>query len=878
METYEQFMAKKRIVDEGNGFEIDRSLLNPMLFEWQKDIVGWVLKKGRVLIGLNCGLGKGPIQLEALKLINDHTNEPTIMFAPPGVKTQFKAIEAPKFGYDVNIADENQDIVNGINITNYERLIKRERIEHYELDLYFKRFAEYSPKEIKRADKYIEVERFRFNPNQFAGIALDEASILKHYGAKTRERLTEFAKNIPFRICATATPAPNDIYELSSYAEFLGIANMRQIKAKYFIQDGNTSSVFRLMKPAINKWWKFVATWAIIIEKPSDLGYSDEGYELPKLAVKNHVITDTNLTPGALFAMPAKTMAEGERIKRKTVQIRCEKVAEIANADDDHKLIFIRRNEEGVLLNKLIPNSVEVAGRHSEETKEERLIGFAQGKCKILITKPKMGGFGLNFQEHCHRIISGNMNYSSEEKYQYERRVYRFRQENNVQHDIVTMDTEDKILSALNAKEKKMSETIKEVVKRMDIHDLSKQKKVKKDAGDVETDEYVSEYWKILLGDSCERAKELKDQSIDTVVTSVPFPAMYAYTNFDEDIGNYETAEDLCEHLKYVFIEMLPKMKPGAMCHIHIAQGVAFRNRHGYQGLWDFAGPLVKMMESVGWEHYSDITIEKDPQTQAARNHSHPLMQKTVFSDAASLGASVPDFLLLFKAPGEKEKVTALLSDPLIQGKYTSPDGWITMDMWINWASNVWLMHRKGMKWWEGINVTRVLGAILNHKTKERDGFGIRSARDEEDEKHLCELQLDIIERCIAIHTKPGDLVCDPFNGIGSVGFQALTMGRRYVGLEIKKSYWLTAIKNLEYAEHKVKQVKMEDYAENQQREINLNGVETAGDEMEVRHKKWMRDRGISLYDRATKWDVWKKKEPDIKNWKKYQQSTMEIE
>ncbi len=189
------------------------------------------------------------------------------------------------------------------------------------------------------------------------------------------------------------------------------------------------------------------------------------------------------------------------------------------------------------------------------------------------------------------------------------------------------------------------------------------------------------------------------------------------------------------------------------------------------------------------------------------------------------------------------------------------------MDMWINWASNVWLMHRKGMKWWEGINVTRVLGAMLNHKTKERDGFGIRSARDEEDEKHLCELQLDIIERCIAIHTKPGDVVCDPFNGIGSVGYQTLLMGRRYVGLEIKKSYWLTAIKNLEYVEHKIKQQKFDLFSQ--------NDIEVEGDEMIKRHKQWMNTRGISLYDRATKWDAWEKKEPDIES---YQQSMMVIE
>jgi hypothetical protein len=199
---------------------------------------------------------------------------------------------------------------------------------------------------------------------------------------------------------------------------------------RYFIQDGNTSNTFRLKKPAEQKWWRFVAKWAIIIEKPSDLGYSNDGFVLPEFETKVHIIKDDTPAPGALIPMPAKSLSDTEGIKRRTIEERMRKVAEIANADDDHKLIFIRRNPEGVLLNKLIPGSVEVAGRHSDEVKEERLIGFAQGKYRVLITKPSIGGFGLNMQGYCHRVISGNINYSSEEKYQYERRVWRFGQKN----------------------------------------------------------------------------------------------------------------------------------------------------------------------------------------------------------------------------------------------------------------------------------------------------------------------------------------------------------------------------------------------------------------------------------------------------------------
>jgi hypothetical protein len=282
--SYEEYMADKDIGDQGVGIEISKDDLNPMLFDIQKSITLWTLRKGRTLIGLNCGLGKGPIQLEFLKQVNLHTGKPVIMFCPPGVKTQFKVVEAPKFGYDVNIVNEEDEIINGINITNYERLTVRVQIEDYERDIYFKYWKDYEPVEVKRVIVYddtgkeikkkikeledqisnsnpdaflenlakekeikedvnslseqlshhivgtkIEVMRFRFNPNQFAGISLDEASVLKHHDAKTRERLTRYARNIPFRLCATATPAPNDFFELSNYAEFLGIMNGRQI-------------------------------------------------------------------------------------------------------------------------------------------------------------------------------------------------------------------------------------------------------------------------------------------------------------------------------------------------------------------------------------------------------------------------------------------------------------------------------------------------------------------------------------------------------------------------------------------------------------------------------------------------------------------------
>ena len=850
MLDYQDFLKQNRIIDEGAGFEATD--LNPMLFNWQAAITKWAMHKGRVLVGANCGLGKGPIQLEFLKQAHEYTDQPVIMFCPPGVKIQFKndsdehGGEAAKFGYEVEIVAEDDDIIDGINITNYERLMVRTQVPIDDWADYCQEYDEHQPIELKRDDKVVYCERFRFYPGQFGAIALDEASILKHYGAKTRERLTRFAKNIPFRICATATPSPNDFMELINYADFLGIMNGKQSRAMFFIQDGNSSNKFRIKKPAWKPFWQWVASWAVVMEKPSDLGYDDNGYVLPELTTKVHVLKDENVPDGQLIAMTAQSLTEQSRVKRMTVEERCHKVAEIVARDPGkHYLIYVKRNAEGELLNKLIPNSVEVAGRHSENEKEDMLIGFAQGKYQILITKPEIGGFGLNLQGHCNHVISSYVDHSYEEVYQYIRRVWRFGQTKPVHHDIVAMDTEGDIITNQKRKERQAKQMHKEIVEQMDIHDLQKDHTKKSEAVYMENT-HEEKYWKIMLGDSAERLKELDDQSIDLVVTSVPFPAMYSYTDSERDIGNYDNSADLISHLKYVFISLLPKMKPGRVVDIHLAQGVAHLNREGYIGLWDFRGPLIQMMTEAGFHWDGEWTIEKDPQTERARSNTLGLMQKTLKNDASHMRPSVADYLLRFYAPGKNSTpINALLAEKGVEGgNYDSPDGWITMPMWINWASNVWYKHRKGMKWWEGIDVTNVCGSLRKNG---RQGYGVAEGKGKDDEKHLCELQLDVIERCIALHSAPGELVCDPFNGIGSTGFQALKMGRRYVGCELKESYYYTAIKNLQWIEANSKQQDL----------FSLIGENVEGDELLQRHQSWMNERGISIYDKATNWANW---------------------
>lgn len=842
--NYQDFLIKKRVEDTGSGFNLDRKKLNPIMFEFQKDICLWSLRKGRTLVGADCGLGKGLIELEWLKQVHLRTDKPVIMFAPPGVKTQFK-YEAEKFGYEVWIVAEDNEIRNGINITNYERLIKRDKIIVSDWPRMQKEFSHYQPIELKRDIDYVYFERFRFNPELIGGIALDEASILKHYGAKTRERLTRFSKQIPFRICGTATPAPNDFMELINYADFLGIMNGKQCRAMFFIQDGNSSNKYRIKKPAWKPFWKWMSNWSVMIKTPSDLGYANDGYVLPEMNMHLHQLNDNNVPEGMLFALPAKSLSEQSRVKRLTVEDRCKVAAEIANNIDTHCIVWCERNDESALLKKLIPDAIEVVGSHTEQYKETAFMDFAQGKHRVIITKPSMGGLGMNWQV-CANQVFVNIDHSHEKQYQAIRRSWRFGQENDVNIHLIAMDTEGDILANIQRKEKQAITIFEEIVANMNIHELQ-QKTITKEEMDYRMDTHIEDYWSVMLGDTSERIYEMEDGSIDCVMTSVPFPAMYAYTNSERDIGNYAKVDELVNHLQYVFIGLLAKMKPGRVCHIHLSQGVAHLNREGFIGLWDFRGPMIQMMTDMGWLLHSERTIEKDPQTERARSNTLGLMFMTLKNDASHMRASVGDFLIEFRAPGTNDTpIPALLASVNSNlGKYDS-DGWVTEEMWINWASNVWYKHRRGMKWWEGIDVTNVCGSL---KKSGRQGFGVKDGRGQDDEKHLCELQLDVIERCIALHSNPGELVFDPFNGIGSTGFQALKMGRRYAGIELKESYYYTTIKNLQWVENDVDSKGYDLFS--------LAGVESGENTLTKRHKQWMSERAISLSDKATNWSNW---------------------
>lgn len=413
--NYNEFLESKQRIPPACGFEKPKAEMNPMLFQWQKDIVHWALKKGRAALFEDCGNGKTIQQLEFSQCVSAHTGKPVLIVAPLTVAEQTKR-EGEKFGYDVTLCRKREDVRPGINVTNYEML------EHFDAAV-------------------------------FGGVVLDESSILKNYMGKVRTQIIEMFQDVPYRLSCTATPSPNDFMELGNQVEFLGIMSRTEMLATYFTHDGSKTSQWRLKGHAETRFWEWVATWAVVLTCPADLGYPNDGYILPELRMNEHLVEMKNVMENGLFGWVAQTLTERRDARHMSLRERCEKAAElVASAPDEQWLVWCDLNDESAMLTDLIRNSVEVRGSDKPEDKATALRAFADGFVRYLVTKPSIAGFGMNWQQ-CHNMIFVGLSDSYEAMYQAIRRCYRFGQEHPVNVHIVTSAAEGAVKSNVERKE-----------------------------------------------------------------------------------------------------------------------------------------------------------------------------------------------------------------------------------------------------------------------------------------------------------------------------------------------------------------------------------------------------------------------------------------
>lgn len=736
--TYEEFLVGKRIIAPPSGVDVDTGDLSPLLFPFQRDIVTWALRRGRAAIFGDCGLGKTPIQLHWADEIAN-AGKPVLILAPLAVTHQTKR-EGDKFGIPVTVCRTQSDIREGVNIANYEML------RH-------------------------------FDPSEFGGLVLDESSILKSYDGPTRKEITDFGQTIPFRLACTATPAPNDIAEIINHAEFLSIMRGKEIMALFFTQDGNTTHKWRLKGHAKEDFWQWLASWAVAFRKPSDLGYEDDGFVLPSLNIHQITVDAPEESTFSLVTVEALTMEERRAARRDSLPSRVAAAADIINASSGPWVVWCNLNAEGDALERAIPDAIQIAGADSADVKEQRLLRFLDGSARVLVTKPTVAGFGLNLQ-HCHNVAFVGLSDSWEQYYQAVRRCWRFGQTQPVDCYIITAETEGAVVKNIERKEKQANEMMTSLVDHMaglsldraEREEMTYAEDVKKGHG-----------WTLYLGDSVQMLDRIEDESVGLSVFSPPFPGMYAYTNSARDMGNVKDIDQMIDQFRFLIPKLMRVTMPGRHCCIHLTQAVAFKGVDGYIGLKDFRGRIISAMEEEGWVYYGEVTIDKDPQVKAIRTKDRGLLFKTLANDSSHMHMALADYLLQFRKPGENPWPIRAGISP----KYNNMDGWITQEEWIEWAAPVW--YRQTADYPGGIRETDVLN--------------VSQARETDDERHLCPLQLGVIERAVKLWSNPRDLVLSPFAGIGSEGVVSLKFNRQFVGVELKKNYWESGVRNLKQAE-----------------------------------------------------------------------------
>lgn len=595
--------------------------------------------------------------------------------------------------------------------------------------------------------------------SRFSGIVLDESSILKNFDGATKKIILEQFAKTPYKLACTATPSPNDPMELGNHAEFLDVMSRNEMLAMYFIHDGGETSKWRLKGHATKIFYQFVGSWSIMLNKPADIGYEMPGYDLPKLNLIEHQIKTPKRVNGSLFNDAIISATNFNHELRLTKKERLEEVVKIvSNTPDENFIIWIKQNEEGDMLKQLLPEAVEVKGSDSNEWKEKTLIGFANNEFRLLITKTKIASFGMNYQ-NCRNQIFASLDFSFEGLYQSIRRSYRFGQKNEVNIYLITTDTMENVKQSIDNKQKQFENMQDEMSKAVNIN---------LNGGMMTTVDYdlteeMNEWYKIKRGDCVKLINEIDSETVGLSIFSPPFAELYTYSSHVEDMGNSKDYTEFLTQFSFLVKELYRIMMQGRNVCVHCMDLPIQKGKEGFIGLRDFSGMILRAFEDAGFIYASRITIWKDPVVEMQRTKALGLLHKQVKKDSTMSRVGIPDYVMIFRKDGER-------TNPV-----TNTD--IPVDLWQKYASPVWM----------DIDYGNTLQ-------------GYRNGRSENDEKHICPLQLDTIERLIHLYSNKGDTVFTPFMGIGSEVYQAVKMDRKGIGFELKESYFDLAKANIKMA------------------------------------------------------------------------------
>lgn len=783
MMDYQAFLKSKLQNVSLSGFIVSADQVNRLLFKFQNAIVRWAVRLGKAAIFAECGLGKTFMQLEWARLVAEYTGERVIILAPLAVAGQ-TVLEALKLG--IQLPENVDNITMTVEVAKYIGITIKYCKDQSEVE------SNISITNYDRLDK--------FDCQQFAGVVLDESSILKAMMGKTKQALINAFKSTPYKLCCTATPAPNDYVELGTHAEFLGIKKQQEMLATWFINDASDTGTWRLKKPAAKDFWRWVTSWAVCISEPKDLGdeYDMPDFVLPPLNVMEVRIAaaqasiDRAHAEGRLIPDDSPSSTGMHKVKRESLMDRVWEATQIVMDNPKGQiLIWCDTDYEADALEEAMARIGEdyFEVRGGTKNKEDLLLGFANGDFRILITKPSIAGLGLNYQNCANHIMIG-VSYSFEKFYQAIRRSWRFGQKNTVNVWVIYAETEGNIMVRLKEKQsefKKMQKAMTDSVKQYGLFRDVEQFQMT--TGAMNT--VKGDNWTVHMGDCVQQIANVPDNSVGLSIYSPPFPDVFMYTDSVLDMGNCLNDEQFQEQYAYLVPEIFRITMPGRLSVVHCIDLPSFKFKHGQTGLRDFPGEIIKAHVDAGWIYHSRVTIWKSPVTEMTRTKAHALLHKNFVSKAEQVRQGCPDYLVIFRKPDpndEGEHVTQnrqlndyIGTEPPTIGDYSgfgkSEQVSYSIALWQRYASPVWF----------DINQTNVLN--------------VKIGRDKSDERHIAPLQLDVAERCIDLWSNKNDTVFTPFMGIGSEIVSAIKLGRRGVGIELKESYFNAAVKFIKEAE-----------------------------------------------------------------------------
>lgn len=813
--SYQKFLESKILTTEDNGFECKE--FHPSLFEHQKECIEWALLGGRRALFINFGLGKTVCQLEIGIKVIEKTNKPFLICLPLGVKGEFKRDAKKILGYSVEyVTDSNECKENKIYLTNYDRV----RMGNFDADL-------------------------------FGGVSFDEASILRNLSTKTVDYVLKNFRNIQYRFICTATPTPNDYIEILNYADYLGIIDRGQALTRFFQRDSTQAGHLTLYPHKEDEFWMWVSTWALFITKPSDLGYDDTGYILPPMDVQDHIVSykrDIETDDHGnikIFNDNVKSLSKAAYEKRHSIEARCNKAIEIADSKPDSNIVFWvhledeRRCLESILQGK---NYVSIFGSQPDDIKEKYTIDFSEGKYQYLITKPSISGSGCNFQNVCHISINVGIDYKFNDYIQSIHRFYRFNQKNQVQvHNIFT-DLEIEIKKALYKKWKKhdaMQVKMVSIIKKYGLNKSGMTSDLKRTIG-VKRLEYNGSNYQLVRNDTVYETANMETDSVGLIVTSIPFGDHYEYSPSYNDFGHNYGNELFYSQMDFLTPELLRVLQPGRIAAIHVKDRIRYSYQNGtsFTTIDDFSGDCVRHFKSHGFHLIGKITITTDVVRE--NNQTYRLGWSEQCKDASKMGVGLPEYVLLFrKSPSENDNAYADDRVSKTKKDYTRANWQLDAHAYHRSNGNRFLTPEElktyGFKTiinkWKEYNQKNIYDFLKHLQAcEELEDAGKLSATfmtlpthsnndfvwtdvnrmhtlnskqtQKRQQKHICPLQFDIVDRLVTRYSNKEDLVYDPFGGLFTVPYRCIKLGRRSKSTELNEEYFLDGVaycKSMEY-------------------------------------------------------------------------------